>query len=361
MGTKRRKPDGSGFRGDGGSNVGDYMGLAERVLDSEQELEGDQRLVPVNIDLIDPSPYQTRVAFDSDELNALAEDIVANGLNQAVTVRSKPDGRYELVAGERRWRAAQVAGLETVDARIRALDDFTAHLIGVSENNQRANLSPWEKALEAQELQRHARGEGRPHAQRDLARYLNRNVSIVNQQLAIARSIPAAAPERENVAVRDLCQLPHEALHRIAKLPPSRRSTALADAIARRQGRNPRARDDTRRRAAHARPDDPVDRWTRLWEHGGLQLHIRKPLRELHPAKARSYIEQLLPGVGALAARAAQEKGQGPVARWEHEHGRLLFIRPPEQLSAEERDAARESLGRMITELGSSPNPPPPS
>ena len=160
--TKRRKPGGSGFGEDGGSNVGDYMGLAERVLDSEQGLDEDQRLVAVGIDLIDPSPYQTRVDFDSDELKALAEDIRANGLSQAVTLRRKPDGRYELVAGERRWRAAQVAGLETVEARVRELDDFTAHLIGVRENNQRADLSPWEKALEAQELQRHARAEGAP-------------------------------------------------------------------------------------------------------------------------------------------------------------------------------------------------------
>jgi hypothetical protein len=95
-----------------------------------------------------------------------------------------------------------------------------------------------------------------------------------------------------------------------------------------------------------------MDRWTRLWERGGLQIHIRKPLRELEPARARGYIEHLLPGVGALAARAAQENGQGPVVRWEHEHGRLLFVRPPEQLSPEERNTAKEALGRMITELG---------
>ena len=53
----------------------------------------------------------------------------------------------------------------------------------------------------------------------------------MNQQLAIARSFPVDAPDRENVAVRDLCRLPHEALHRIAKLPPSKRAAALADAI----------------------------------------------------------------------------------------------------------------------------------
>lgn len=355
MTARRRKPRRAGFGEEGGSNVAEYMGLAERGRRSELELEADHRIVPVQVDLIDPSPHQTRVDFDPDELKALADDIKTNGLSQAVTLRRKPDGRYELVAGERRWRAARLGGLETVHARVRDLDDFAAHLIGVSENNQRANLSPWEKALEALELQRHAEAEGRPHAQRDLARYLNRNVSVVNQQLAIARTITLEAAGLANVSARDLCQLPHQTLHRIAKLPPPERPDGLADTVGKRGARNPAPGTDAGGTPPPALPDEPADRWTRLWEHGGLKLHIRKPLRDLDPAKARSYLEDLVPGVGALAVRAAQENGGSPVVRWEHERGRLVFIRPAEQLDAEERSAAREALRRMIADLGPAP------
>ena len=351
MGTRRRKPEGSHFSGHGGSNVAEYIGLAERVRESDRELEADQRIVPIKVDLIDPSPYQTRVDFDDEELNALAEDMKATGLSQPVTLRTKDGGRYELVAGERRWRAAQVAGMKTVEARVRELDDFSAHLIGVSENNQRANLSPWEKALEALELQEHASALGRPHAQRDLARHLNRNVSVVNQQLAIARALPVDAPDRAKVTARDVCQLPHETLHRIARLPPPERSAALADAIGSRQARKPAAVPHEAANASPAPLDESMDRWTRLWERGGLQFHIRKPFRDLDPAKARSYIEDLMPGIGALATRAAQEDGRSPFLHWDDERGRLLFVPSTGRLDADERRAAKELLARIVTEL----------
>jgi len=355
MRPKRRKPDGSGFGEGGGSNVAEYIGLAERVHDAERQLEAGERIIPVRVDQIDRSPYQTRVDFDSDELKALAADIRANGLSQPVTLRTKADGRYELVAGERRWRAVELAGLETVEARVRDLDDFDSHLIGVSENNQRANLSPWEKALEALELRQHAKAAGRPHAQRDLARYLNRNVAIVNQQIAIARAITVDRLDPANVDARDVCQLPHETLHRIAKLPQPKRPGGLRDAVRRQQARKPAAGAIVRGKALSTPPDEPVDRWTRFWEQGGFQVHIRKPLRDLDPVKAQSYIQDLLPGIGALAARAALENGGSSVVHWEHGHGRLVFIRPAELLSVEERNATKEALARIIADLDPAP------
>lgn len=345
MATKRRKPEGPGFGEVGGSNVTEYLGRAEQAQELERQLEAGERLIDVPVDLIDRSPYQARVQFDPEELDALAEDIRANGLNNPITVRSKLDGRYELVAGERRWLASQRAGLTHVTARERPLDDFDAHLIGASENNQRADFSPWEKSIEAAELLQHAKASGRPHAQRDLARYLNRNVAIVNQQLAIAGAVTLDLLARANVNAGDVCQLPHETLHRIAKLSATQRPRALKEAIRTQQARKSSSNGEP---AARAGEPGPTDRWTRLWERGGFQVHVRKPLRDLEPGRAEKYIQDLLPGIGALAARASEGEDASGVARWDHEQGRLLFLRPPERMSAEEREAAREALTELM-------------
>lgn len=352
MAAKRRKPEGPGFGDASGSNVTEYLGAAERAHEVERQMEAGERLIDVAVDAIDRSPYQARVQFDPDELAALGEDIRASGLNNPVTVRLKLDGRYEMVAGERRWLAAQKAGLTHVMARVRPLDDFDAHLIGVSENNQRASLSPWEKAVEAAELLQHAKASGKPSTQRDLARYLNRNVAIVNQQLAIASAITMDLLARAKVSPDDVCQLPHETLHRIAKLSTTQRPRALKEALRTQQARktatNGEAGSPSSTPATEAAP---ADRWTRFWERGGFQVHVRKPLRDLDPERAQKYIQDLLPGIGGLAARAAERDGGDPVVRWEHEHGRLLFVRPPEEMSEGEREAAREALASLLESL----------
>jgi ParB/RepB/Spo0J family partition protein len=325
-------------------------------INVEQSAAIGERIVSVPVDQIDRSPYQVRVDFDDDELRVLADDNRRNGLNQPVTLRSKPDGRYELVAGERRWLAARLAGLDTVDARIRELDDFEAHLVGVSENNQRADLSPWERALETLELQTHAEAVNRPRTQRDLATYLNRNLATVNQQLAIARAISAEFISKANVRPVDVCRLTHETLHRIVRLGDRKRAKALHAAIrTRNAASNSVTNPSTTRNGATATSpsaEPSVDRWTRLWEHGGFQLHVRKPLREIDPVKARRYVEQLLPGIGALAVRAGEENRACAVVEWRHERGRLLFLRPADQLTAEQQREARDALAGMLADLG---------
>lgn len=333
------------------------MRLAGGGDDVGQAAAAGEQIVNVSLDRVDRSPYQVRVDFDDEELRALADDIRRNGLNQPVTLRTKPDGRYELVAGERRWLAARLAGLHAVDARIRELDDFEAHLVGVSENNQRADLSPWERALETLELQTHAEAVKRPCTQRDLATWLNRNLATVNQQLAIARAISAEFVTGANVRPIDVCRLTHEALHRIARLGDRQRATALHTAIRTRNaastpGANP---PPTRNRGATPSPSavESEDRWTRLWEHGGFQIHVRKPLRELDPVKALRYVEQLLPGIGALAIRAGEENGGGAVVEWRHERGRLLFLRRAEELTPEQRRETQDALKGLIAALES--------
>lgn len=327
-----------------------------RLAGGAQELASDptpEQLVDVPVDRIDPSPYQVRVLFDDDELQALAGDVTRNGLTQPIILRKKPDGRYELVAGERRWLAARLAALDTIAARIRDLDNFAAHLIGVSENNHRADLSPWERAIEALGLQRHAEGVGRPHTQRDLAAYLNRNVATVNQQLAIAGAISSELLAGASVEPADLCRLTHETLHRIATLDPRQRAGALH--VATRQRSGPRVADAASREPGAASPTpstaESADRWTRLWELGGFQIHVRKPLRDVDPLKARMYVEQLLPGLGALALRVGEENGGGAMVEWKHERGRLLFLRPINELTAEQQREARDALRGLLGAL----------
>jgi ParB family chromosome partitioning protein len=119
-------------------------GLAAILSTSPSENEAELREVPV--DLIAPNPSQPRRSFDEDSLVALAESLSERGLLQPVLVRPLPGGTYELIAGERRWRAAQLAGLETVPAMVRPHDDAASLELALIENMARENLNPLEEA-----------------------------------------------------------------------------------------------------------------------------------------------------------------------------------------------------------------------
>jgi ParB family chromosome partitioning protein len=106
--------------------------------------EEDLRELPV--DLISPNPQQPRRSFDEDALQALAGSLGEQGVLQPVLVRPKPGGTYELVAGERRWRAARIAGLATVPALVREREDAAALEVALIENMAREDLSPIEEA-----------------------------------------------------------------------------------------------------------------------------------------------------------------------------------------------------------------------
>jgi len=114
------------------------------VSDEPAAEEGDLRHVP--LDLIAPNPRQPRRGFDQESLQALAESVRERGIVQPVLVRPVPGGTYELVAGERRWRAAQLAGMESVPALVRPRDDSAALEIALIENMAREDLNPVEEA-----------------------------------------------------------------------------------------------------------------------------------------------------------------------------------------------------------------------
>jgi ParB family chromosome partitioning protein len=100
----------------------------------------------VAIDAIVPNPRQPRLPFDDAGLKELAASIRANGIIQPVLLRSAQAGRYELVAGERRWRAAKLAGLDSIPAVVRELSDAQSLELALVENLQREELGPLERA-----------------------------------------------------------------------------------------------------------------------------------------------------------------------------------------------------------------------
>ena len=103
-------------------------------------------LAHLPVDAVHPNPRQPRRTFEDDAAAGLAESVRAQGIVQPVVVRPRAAGGYELIAGERRWRAARDAGLTTVPALVRESDDRESLLLGVVENVAREELSPVEEA-----------------------------------------------------------------------------------------------------------------------------------------------------------------------------------------------------------------------
>ncbi len=106
----------------------------------------------LDVDLISRGPWQPRVHFDQEALQELADSIAAQGVVQPIVVLASADTRYEIVAGERRWRAAQLAGLSKIPAVVKRFDDQTAAAVSLIENIQRENLNPLEESTALKRL-----------------------------------------------------------------------------------------------------------------------------------------------------------------------------------------------------------------
>ncbi len=120
---------------------------------SPMEAEGGKpREIP--IDELDRNPFQTRTHVDEAELAELAASITANGVVQPILVRPLASGRFQLIAGERRWRASQLAGKKTIPAILRQVSDEQALEITIVENLQRADLNAMEQARAFERLSR---------------------------------------------------------------------------------------------------------------------------------------------------------------------------------------------------------------
>jgi ParB family chromosome partitioning protein len=108
----------------------------------------------VPVDLIDPNPFQTRRRVKEDALNELTDSIRATGVVQPIVLRPAPNGRYQLVAGERRWMASKRAGKTTIPAIVRQISNEQALEITIIENLQREDLNPIEQARAFERLSR---------------------------------------------------------------------------------------------------------------------------------------------------------------------------------------------------------------
>jgi ParB family chromosome partitioning protein len=127
--------------------------LLSSVADEETTAGTATGLDEVAIVDVVRSRYQPRRAFDDESLAELAASIKSQGLMQPVVVRPRPQGGYELIAGERRWRAAQLAGLDRIPAMVRDVTDEQASAMALIENIQREDLNPLEQAAALQRLQ----------------------------------------------------------------------------------------------------------------------------------------------------------------------------------------------------------------
>ncbi len=123
--------------------------LGDTALQMEENAADPAR---ISIYKIEPNPLQPRKQFDELELQALADSITANGLIQPLALRRLSNGYYQIIAGERRWRACRLAGLEEVPAVILEADDQKAMELALIENLQRQDLNPVEEALGYQSL-----------------------------------------------------------------------------------------------------------------------------------------------------------------------------------------------------------------
>jgi ParB family transcriptional regulator, chromosome partitioning protein len=121
-------------------------GLAAILSVSEAGEREGAELRELAVELVAPNPDQPRKRFDEDALQALAESVKDRGVLQPVLVRPRPGGTYELVAGERRWRAAQLAGLQTLPALVQKRDDAQSLEAALIENMAREDLNPIEAA-----------------------------------------------------------------------------------------------------------------------------------------------------------------------------------------------------------------------
>ena len=131
-------------------NSGLGRGLDAIFLDNslaEESVSSDEKIVKLKISLVDPKRDQPRKHFDKEALEQLAASITENGLLQPILVREYGDGRYQIIAGERRFRASKLAGLTEIPAIVLQRDGRNAAQIALIENIQREDLNPLEEAM----------------------------------------------------------------------------------------------------------------------------------------------------------------------------------------------------------------------
>jgi len=169
----------------------DSAGGGPRAFQARTPVDGD--LATVAVEQIYRSSYQPRRHFDEDALADLAQSIRSQGLMQPIVLRKRAAGGFEIVAGERRWRAAQLAELQQVPALIREVDDEQAMAMALIENIQREDLNPLEEAQALQRLK-----EDYELTQQQLADTIGKSRVAVANSLRLLKLAAAARTLLEN-------------------------------------------------------------------------------------------------------------------------------------------------------------------
>jgi ParB family chromosome partitioning protein len=212
----------------------DFRAAAARRLSEERELspaivsllssEPTTRSVGVRIiplDKIEPNPQQPRLAFNEESLLELSASVKEHGILQPILVRPLDAGRYQLIAGERRWRASKLAGLDSIPALIEDIDDDTALEIAIIENLQREDISPLDEAAMYDRMV-HEHG----YSIRKLADKLGKDKGYLENRLRLAD-----APQE----VRELVSLRKDTLshaYELMKVEDPKKRKRLADQVA---------------------------------------------------------------------------------------------------------------------------------
>ncbi len=239
----------------------DFRAAAARRLSEEQELSpaiisllssdapsrpGGIRNLPLN--RIVPNPEQPRVTFIQETIDELAASIREHGVLQPVLVRPLGPGQFQLVAGERRWRASQRAGLTTIPAMIEEIDDETALEIAIIENLQREDLSPLDEATMYDKM---IREHG--YSIRKLAEKLGKDKGYLENRLRLAD----APPE-----VRELVSLRKDTLshaYELLKIADPKKRRRLAEQVARGELSLVKLRERVEGRRTRPTPEPVVD------------------------------------------------------------------------------------------------------
>jgi ParB family chromosome partitioning protein len=238
----------------------DFRAAAARRLSEERELSpaivsllsNDRQGRPrggvrnVDIDRIQPNPEQPRLAFDQTSLDELAASIREHGVLQPILVRPLDGGDYQLIAGERRWRASRAAGMETIPALVEEIDDDTALEISIIENLQREDLSPLD---EAAMYDRMVRDHG--YSVRRLAQKLGKDKGYLENRLRLAD-----APDE----IRELVSLRKDTLshaYELLKVDDPKKRKRLAGQVARGELTLIKLRDRIEGRPARSAPAGP--------------------------------------------------------------------------------------------------------
>ena len=148
----RKKFANTGVLGRGLDDIGTGRGLDALIDTTDIKTQGSSNLNEIEIAKIEPNPDQPRREFDPEAMQELADSIKALGIIAPITLRKVSDDRYQIIAGERRWRASQLAGLTTIPAYIRTVEDENVMEMALVENIQREDLNAIEIALAYQHL-----------------------------------------------------------------------------------------------------------------------------------------------------------------------------------------------------------------